>query len=144
MPPKRSRGGSTHWKRSDALARGYRSGLEADNADLLRKLKVTFGFETEKIKYFKPASHHTYTPDFVITTKSGKKIYVETKGRFLYADTQKHLLVKEQHPDLDIRFVFSSLNSKVGDSKIITCRSWAEKYGYPYAHKVIPKAWLAE
>lgn len=136
--------GNQHWARQSAQQRGFRSGLEASNADILDGLSVSYGFETEKINYTKPASNHTYTPDFVIKTRSGKKIYVETKGRFLYDDAKKHLLVKEQHPDLDIRFVFSSLNGKVGASKIMTCAKWCEKHGYLYAHKAIPDAWINE
>lgn len=133
-----------HWAKQSAQARGYRSGLEATTSAYLKKLGVKFSYETEKISYTKPASNHTYKPDFLITKKDGTIMYVETKGRFLYDDAQKHLLVKAQHPELDIRFVFSSLNSKVGNSKIITCKAWCEKNGYLYAHKTIPKAWLSE
>jgi hypothetical protein len=123
---------------------GFRSGLEAANAKRLEQLGVTFGFESEKIDYIKPSTKHTYTPDFVITKGNGEKMYVETKGRFLFEDAKKHLLIKEQHPELDIRFVFSSLNAKVGQSKVVTCKKWAEKHGYKYAHKTIPDEWLRE
>lgn len=133
-----------HWAKRSAQARGFRSGLEATTADYLKKLGVSFGFETEKISYIKPESNHNYTPDFILKKKNGEKMYVETKGRFVYEDAQKHLLVRNQHPELDIRFVFSSLNSKVGNSKIVTCASWCEKHDYKYAHKTIPKAWLSE
>jgi hypothetical protein len=142
MPRKQTR--NTHWARQSATQRGYRSGLEATTADYLKKRKVAFGFETEKIKYTKPETNHTYTPDFVLTKKDGTVMYVETKGRFLYDDASKHLLIKEQHPELDIRFVFSSLNAKVGQSKRVTCAMWAEKHGYKYSHKTIPESWLKE
>lgn len=141
MPKKRT---ANHWTRQTALQRGYRSGLEATTADFLKKLGVSFGFETDKISYTKPASKHTYTPDFVLTKSDGSKMYVETKGRFLYDDARKHLLVKDQHPELDIRFVFSSLRAKVGSSKIVTCQAWCEKHGYKCAHKTIPESWLSE
>ena len=39
-------------------------------------------------------------------------IIIETKGRFTAADRRKHLLVRKQHPHLDIRFVFENSNAK--------------------------------
>jgi hypothetical protein len=51
----------------------------------------------------KPARIHRYRPDF--TLPNG--IIIEGKGIFEAADREKHLLLKEQRPDLDIRFVFS-------------------------------------
>ena len=33
-------------------------------------------------------------------------IIIETKGAFNSADRKKHKLIKEQHPELDIRFMF--------------------------------------
>ena len=145
MPqPKGRRRVPTPWARRTPQQLGYRSGLEATNAERLKKLGVTFSFESEKINYTKPSTKHTYTPDFVIIKSDGSKMYVETKGRFLFDDAKKHLLIKAQHPALDIRFVFSSLNAKVGQSKVTTCAVWAEKHGYKYAHKTIPDEWLNE
>ena len=93
--------------RQDAIRKGYRSGLEDSTAEDLRGRRVGFTYEETKITYTKPASTHTYTPDFEL---SDSGIIVETKGRFLPDDRKKHLLIREQHPELDIRFVFS--NSK--------------------------------
>ena len=45
----------------------------------------------------------TYTPDFYIPETN---IYIEAKGHLDKGDRVKMLLVKEQYPDLDIRFVF--------------------------------------
>ena len=55
----------------------------------------------------KPQKVHTYTPDFYLPKQ---KIFIETKGLFTSADRQKMRLVKEQHPDLDIRFIFNNSN----------------------------------
>ena len=81
-----------------------------------------------------------YTPDF--TLPNG--IIVETKGRFTTYDRKKHLLIQKQHPDLDIRFVFSNPNSKLYKGSKSTYASWCEKNNFIYAKKLIPKEWISE
>jgi hypothetical protein len=95
-------------------------------------------YESTKIKYTKPETTHTYTPDFVLP--SG--IVVETKGRLMVADRQKHLLIKAQHPSLDIRFVFSRSAAPIRKGSKTTYGDWATKHGFIYADKSVPKAWL--
>ena len=89
-----------------ALEHGWRSGLEEALGKQLSDLGVPFEFESYAIPFTQPVKPRKYTPDF--TLPNG--IVIESKGRFLTADRQKHLLVKQQHPDLDIRFVFSNPN----------------------------------
>lgn len=122
----------------------FRSGLERQNARQLQLAGVPFRYEDEKIRYLKPAKNSTYTPDFIITTKSGKEIIIETKGRFLTADRQKHLLLQDQHPELDIRFVFSNSNTKISKGSKTTYAMWCESKGFLYADKFTPKEWLEE
>lgn len=117
---------------------GFRSGLEEKVADQLKKSGVEFEYETTKIKYVVPESTHTYTPDF--TFPSG--LIVETKGRFVAADRKKHLLIKKQQPDLDIRFVFQNSNNKISKGSKTTYADWATKHGFKYADKEIPDEWL--
>lgn len=119
---------------------GFRSGLEERIAEKLTKLGVDFKYEEVVIKYIKPASTHKYTPDFVLPNG----IIVETKGRFLQADRMKHLLVKEQNPTMDIRFVFSNSNSRISKTSKTTYAAWCEKHGFKYADKTIPQEWLDE
>ena len=69
---------------------------------------------------------------------------METKGRFTVSDRQKHLLIKEQQPELDIRFVFSNQNAKLYKGSKTTYAQWCEKNGFQYAHKTIPDDWLSE
>ena len=122
--------------RAAALKAGYRSGLEQDNAALLKRKGVSFKYETLKIKYIgKP---HIYTPDFQLANG----IIVETKGRFTASDRAKHLLVKEQHPDLDIRFVFSNANARLSKRSKSTYAQWCEKHGFLYAEGYIPEEWM--
>lgn len=119
---------------------GFRSGLEERIAEQLDKARVEYTYEQVKLKYIKPASEHIYTPDFVLPNG----IIVETKGRFLQADRMKHLLVKEQNPTMDIRFVFSNSNSRISKTSKTTYAAWCEKHGFKYADKTIPQEWLDE
>lgn len=130
--------GTTRRLRKSALKAGFRSGLEQDNAAWLKKNKVGFTYETMKIKWV--SAPHTYTPDFVL--ENG--IIVEAKGRFLASDRAKHLAVKKQHPDLDIRFVFSNSNTKLSKGSKTTYGSWCEKHGFQYADEKIPVDWMKE
>jgi hypothetical protein len=118
---------------------GFRSGLEEQIATELRNSSVLYEFEKTKLKYVKPQKAHTYTPDFYLPKQN---IYIETKGLFTTQDRQKMRLVKEQHPELDIRFVFSNSRSRITKKSKTTYAMWCEKYGFKYADKHIPKEWL--
>lgn len=122
------------------LKYGFRSGLEEQVAEQLREAGIEARYEEEKLGYIKPARSAKYTPDFLLPNG----IIVETKGRFVVEDRQKHLILKEQHPDLDIRFVFSSSRSRITKNSKTTYAMWCEKYGYRFADKWIPKEWLEE
>lgn len=128
--------------RQKAIVAGYRSGLEQKVSAQLDSIGVVYEYEppTKKIKYTKPASDHKYTPDFIL----GNGIIVETKGRFLADDRAKHLLIKAQHPKLDIRFVFTRANASIGRGSKTTCADWCDKHGFQYAEKLIPEAWIKE
>ena len=125
----------------------YRNKFERTTGDGLKRKKVSFEYETEKLEYTVSAK---YIPDFIITTKSGRKIYVETKGNgrsFDGPSRRKLIAVKSQHPDKDIRIVFYS-DGKIGptrkDGTRLTQGAWAAKNGFTYAIKEIPDEWLAE
>ena len=124
----------------NGIRHGYHSGLEYDVSIQLDDLGVPYTYEEVKIKFEQPASQHTYTPDFQLPNG----IIVETKGRFLPKDRKKHLLVKAQHPDLDIRFVFSNPNAKISKGSKTTCAKWCEKNGFKYAKGRVPEEWIHE
>lgn len=123
------------------LKHGFRSGLEEKVAEQLREKGVKYEFEETKLKYVKPQKTHTYTPDFFLIEQN---IYIESKGLFATADRQKMILVKAQHPDLDIRFVFSNANSRISKKSKTTYAMWAEKNNFQWSHRVIPQEWLNE
>lgn len=119
---------------------GYRSGLEELVSESLKAQGVAFNYEGFPIYYIKPERPSRYTPDFPLPNG----IVVETKGRFVTADRQKHLLVQKQHPDIDIRFVFSRSKTRISKTSKTTYAMWCEKHGFKYADRNIPASWLAE
>jgi hypothetical protein len=119
---------------------GFRSGLEENISQQIESKGIEVQYESQKVDYIVPASKHTYSPDFCLPNG----IIVETKGRFLTVDRKKHLLVKEQHPELDIRFVFSNSKNKISKNSKTTYADWCIKNGYQYADKIIPEFWFSE
>ena len=119
---------------------GFKSGLEENISKQIEGKGIVVEYETEKVEYIIPASSHTYHPDF----KLPNGIRVETKGRFVLADRKKHLLVKEQNPNLDIRFVFSNSKNKINKKSKTTYGDWCDKHGFKYADKEIPDSWFSE
>ena len=126
--------------RNVGLALGFRSGLESTVAAQIKAAVGSVAYEQEIIKYVKPERTSKYHPDF----KLPNGIYIETKGRFVTADRQKHLLIQEQHPTLDIRFVFSNPNSRISKTSATTYAMWCEKHGFMYAKLLIPAPWFKE
>ena len=116
----------------------FRSGLEYKIAKQLEEQGYTYEYEELRIKYQRKPS--VYTPDFELHNG----IIIEGKGKFVGSDRSKHLLIKEQHPELDIRFVFSNSKSKLYKGSKQTYGGWCDRHGFKYSDKVIPKGWLDE
>ena len=125
---------------STGLLNGYRSGLENRIAEELRALGVPVRFEQLRIEYDIPSKKHRYTPDFELPNG----IVIESKGRFLSKDRQKHLLVQQQHPEIDLRFVFQNPNAKLSKASNTTYAMWCDKHGFKYAKTSIPRGWIDE
>jgi hypothetical protein len=126
-------------RKAVAAKYGFRSGLEMDINESLKNQGIDGEYEQHVINYIKPATNHKYHPDFRLPNG----IYVETKGRFLTDDRKKHLLIKEQHPELDIRFLFQNSKTKISKASKTTYADWCEKHGFLYADKTIPTDWLS-
>jgi hypothetical protein len=106
---------------------------------------ATIEYESEKLPYVIEAE---YLPDFVVTLKDGRKIYLEAKGNGRSFDgnvRKKMIAVKNQHKDIDLRLIFYS-NGKVGqvrkDGSCYRQGDWAAKEGFPFVIREIPKGWL--
>jgi len=125
-----------------AYLKGYRSGLEDKVATQIESKDLPVIYEQEKIKFVHPARKATYTPDFKITLGDGSWFYVETKGIFSVSDRQKHLLVRDQNPEIEIRFVFSNSRSKLYKKSPTSYGMWCDKHGFQYADKLIPEQWF--
>lgn len=124
---------------SKAIKNGYRSGLEDKISEQLKSLSVPVKYEELKISY-QVNETRTYTPDFELPNG----IIIESKGRFVAADRKKHLLVKQQRPTLDIRFVFSNSKAKINKGSKTSYADWCNKFGFQYSDKLIPERWINE
>ena len=121
-------------------ADGFRSGLEARIAKQIEAAGQPVVYEKLRIPYTKPSSAHKYTPDFQLENS----VIVEAKGVFDAEDRKKHILLKEQHPNLDVRFVFSSAKKPINPGSPTTVADWCRKYGFQFAEKDIPQSWFCE
>lgn len=124
----------------------FKSQFEKDfGQDLLRLKKggvvSDWKYEEDVITY---KLEHKYNPDFKITGKYGRVMYIETKGYFKSKDRTKHKKVKEQNPDKDVRFVFMNSRTRLNKNSKTTYGSWCTKHGFKYADRCIPDEWLRE
>jgi len=123
-------------KQSLAKKAGFRSNFELNLARSLADRGITYEYESTKLTYLpKP---RTYTPDFFIPSTN---IYIEAKGHFDKGDRVKMLLVKEQYPELDIRFVFLNSRNKIYKGSKTTYADWATKNKFDWSEGSIPEEW---
>lgn len=120
-----------------------RSKLELKFEEILKDFEVEYGYEITRIPYIIPESKHNYTVDWTIANG----VLLETKGYLSdYQERNKYVLLKRQHPTLDLRFVFDNPNKLCGGTKM-THAKWAEKYGFKWCGiKDIEqiKSWIKE
>lgn len=121
------------------LSKTYRSGLEEEAAAFLKSRQKKVEYEKLKIEW-EDLKYRTYTPDFELDNG----IIIETKGLFSSADRRKHVEIQRQHPNLDIRFVFSNANAKLYKGAKSRYCDWCDQKGFKWAHRVIPEEWLLE
>jgi hypothetical protein len=133
------------------LEPSYRSGLEKNIAEQLSSEGVSFEYEKLKLEYNVPARNAKYTPDFKVGS-----IVIESKGAFGYGpnrfsggdpakERQKLLLIKAQHPELDLRIVFQRASTKIYKNSPTSYAKWATDNGFKWADKgLIPPEWIKE
>ena len=124
---------------------GYRSMAEVKFAADLKAKKIKFDYEPEKFQYIPPAKN--YTPDFRIKKRkrSGGYMYIEFKGNFKGSDRTKMLLVKRDHPEMDLRLVFMKADNRLNRNSKTTYAKWCDKNGFKWADGgVLPDAWAKE
>ena len=137
--PQKTKRGLRSPKRKRSSSRRYRSGLESDIADYLKDKQNQVRYERLKIEW-EDLRYRTYTPDFILDNG----IIIETKGIFDTEDRRKHLAIREQHPELDIRFVFSNSKAKLYKGAKSRYFEWCDKHEFKWEHRIIPEAWLKE
>ena len=123
----------------------YRSKLEDKVARQLTDNGISFTYEELKVPYVVPERTAKYVTDFVVGS-----IILEAKGRFGHhgrrdaEERKKFLLLKDQYPDLDIRFIFQSAHkTKIYPGSKTTLAQWAETHGFLYSDNgEIPETWL--
>ena len=100
---------------------------------------LNFEYESVKLPYQLP--QYQYVPDFVFAKQ---KVVIEVKGRFTLYDRRKHLSLKEQHPDWDIRFVFLRASLKLYKKGKMNYGEWCDKHQIKWADKELPETWIQE
>lgn len=134
----------------------FRSGLEKKIAAQLDGAGIKYDYEDLIVPYEVPARTAKYKADFPIRDTN---IIIEGKGHFgannfggrfsnmrdnSVKERQKFALLKEQHPDLDIRFVFSRASAPIYKGSKTTHGKWAEDHGFMWSEKVMPPEWVEE
>lgn len=118
----------------------YKSKFEQTFGKNLENQGIAFDYEKFKVKY---VTEHTYSLDFSIENGI---LLVETKGYFKAADRTKHLEIKKQHPNIDIRFIFMA-DSKIHKNSPTRYSDWCTRHGFKYAISPLglcPKEWIDE
>jgi hypothetical protein len=132
------------------LKAAYKSGLEVDIAEDLDAEGIEYTYEGEAVPYRVPERVAKYFPDF--PRVNGTNIYIEGKGRFGHfrgdgagaKERQKLILVKEQHPEMDIRLIFTSAKKPIYKGSKTTYAKWADDHGFKWAEKRVPRSWIEE
>ena len=114
----------------------YRSKAEKEFADVLADAKINFAYEPDRIPY---VVRKKYLPDFYLVDYG---FYIEFKGYFKSSDRTKHMLIKEQNPLIDIRFVFMKANMKLNPTSKTSYGFWCDQHGFKWAENKIPDEWL--
>ena len=95
-------------------------------------------YETEKLDYIWPERPAYTRRTLAPVARAG--LFIETKVKDV-ADRQKHLLIRDQCPDVEVRFVFSNANAKVNAYDL---RAILREARHQIRHKTIPIEWFEE
>ena len=135
----------------------YRSKLEERVAEQLAGAGVGYAHEAKWVHYVVPQRDAKYLPDF--SDPDGCPIIIEAKGRFgggnpkfrqsnsgdSAKERQKLILLKEQHPELDIRLVFERATSPIYPKSPTSQGKWATDHGFTWSDKgIVPQSWIDE
>jgi hypothetical protein len=142
-------------KRPVLVEAAFRSSLERKVADQLDDAGVSYGHESQWLRYTVPQREAKYLPDFTINDTN---ILIEAKGRFGGGnprfkqpttdgakERQKLILLKEQHPGLEIRIVFERASTKIYKGSPTSYGKWATDHGFKWSDKgIVPPEWIKD
>jgi hypothetical protein len=126
-------------RRTEAISKGFKSALEMDVAERLKKARINFVYEPQdnKLEYTLKekgcvcancgsdviTSKHKYLIDFQV-----KNIVVESKGIFSPADRTKMIAVREANPQYQYVIILQAPNKKI--TKKTTYTDWCNKNNF--------------
>ena len=118
----------------------FRSKSEEKIYNLLKEKNIPCEYEKGKIEY-EWSENKTYVPDFFLLKNCN---ILEVKGRFVLEDRKKHLFIRKQKPELDIRFIFDNPKAKLYKGGKMTNGSWCDKYKFKYSslREGVPEEWI--
>jgi len=120
---------------------GRRSMAEVKfDASFIEGKKVDAFYESDTFEY-RVEETKKYTPDWLVVTPT-TEFHIEFKGVLDMATRKKMKLVKQQHPELDIRIIFERAANKITKKSKTTYSMWADQHGFPWADNTLPKEWL--
>ena len=135
----------------------YRTDFEAITAEQLQSWDISFEYEPARLRYKDNDGRKRITrPDFHLKPKSNDPhggMFVEAKALLKHDHLARYECLKEQRPDLDIRFVFEepdraishySLDNGEGETRVVSYSEWADMNGFKWAGETVPKAWIKE
>lgn len=130
---------TTKRQRKNSYSHNYRSNSELSCSEQLIKNNIDFKYEPYPIAY-EWFENKKYIPDFLLPNG----IILEVKGRFMLEDRKKHLFIRSQHPDIDIRFIFDNPHRKLYKGGKMTYADWCDKYKFKFCklNEDIPHDWL--
>jgi hypothetical protein len=107
----------------------YKSKLEQTFADILSSINAPIIYEEYYVDYIVPETEAKYNIDFTLLNM----VHLEIKGYFRdYKERRKYELIRDQYPDLDLRFVFADPNKKIYKRSKTTYAMWADKLNYKW------------
>jgi hypothetical protein len=119
----------------------YRNKLEEKVGEQLHAAGIKAAYEGYWVPFAVPSRTAKYLPDFRVGN-----IIIETKGWFgrqSAKERQKFVLLKEQHPELDIRFVFTNDTKPIYKGSPTTFADWARDHGFKWSSGGrVPREWI--
>ena len=97
-------------------------------------------YEAATIEFKQPEKDRKYNPDWMVNETT----FIETKGKLDLATRQKHIWIKQQHPEIIVYFLFMNAFNRITKKSKTTYADWCEANGFEWADikMGIPKHWV--